>query len=158
MPGKGKAFDKPTVNAHHKQAVRAQAQLFATVAAGNNDPLLKELSDMVMASNVSDMRQRAALESIRQAVRKLRDGKDPESGLRPPPDCAACDGKHKPHHFLCLKRSLPPPEAELKLKKQVQKRLRAAFREVLYDEQTVSACFQPCALLLRLVLPVMELK
>ena len=142
MPGKGKAFDKPTVNQHHKQAVKAQAQLFAAVAAGNDDKLFKELSQAVTENDkLSQERQRAALQSICEAVRKLRSGKDPESGLRPPPDCAACDGKHKPHHFLCLKRTLPPPPAENELKRKVQKKLRSEWREHLYKEQSVSTRF-----------------
>jgi hypothetical protein len=35
MPGKGHAFDKPTVNATHKSEVRKQAQLFAHLPATN---------------------------------------------------------------------------------------------------------------------------
>ena len=147
MPAKGKAFDKPSVNAHHKQAVRTEARLFAAASAGSEDALIKDLSDIVTAeNNLSQSRQTDALRCIGEAVRKLRAGKDPEMGLRPPPDCQACKGRHKPHHFLCLKRDHPPSGAEGPIRSRVQKRLRAEWRQSMYDEQTVSARLPPSLL------------
>ena len=85
MPAKGKAFDKPSVNAHHKQAVRTQARLFAAASAGSEDALIKDLSDIVTAeNNLSQSRQTDALRCIGEAVRKLRAGKDTEDHWRAP--------------------------------------------------------------------------
>ena len=69
MPGKGHAFEKPTVNAEHKQALRQQARLIADKSAATKDCLKKALRDIVEADHdFPAHRKRDAYLAIDQAL------------------------------------------------------------------------------------------
>lgn len=95
----GSAWKKPGVNPGFRSAVVAHARQAA--AQPPIDKLEEKLREVV--SRLDTDRRGDAHRAISQACKKLRDGKNPLEGLKPPTDCAPCHGRTDQNNFPIFK-------------------------------------------------------
>ena len=129
MPGKSKAFDKPTINAAHKTESAKVARLLSETSSSKRSGMSLEMCKIIEQSALDADRQRHACRTIDEACAKLDRGVHPLEGLKPPPTCAPCGGsKGGTHHFLCQKRVLQPSAPEKGVRASIVSKFQAAWR------------------------------
>ena len=72
-------------------------------------------------------RKKFAHASVEEAVGKLQSGEHPLGVLHPPPNCSACKGGNKGHHFLCGRRPQDPPQKEMAIRRRIRLRLNQSW-------------------------------
>jgi hypothetical protein len=119
---KGSAWDKPTVNAPHKAAIKAVAQSAAAAAGHAHDAELQELLSHV--GGLPSGRAAQARKEISKALAAARRGENPLSAtLRAPCGPCAKGRTGATHTFLCQTRARQPEQAEKLARDRVVKGL-----------------------------------
>ena len=95
MPVKGHAFDKPSVNALHKEEVKRLAKLASANESEPREGIEAELFARINESNMGEARKKDARDAVTHAVNKLLVNVDPLSGYSPPDSCRACTGANR---------------------------------------------------------------